>query len=161
MAEDYELVPFTKDCKLDEYLTIDTRLMKGTWQSKLDVRAVVLHGYLLRLCSVSAKNGWIDDEGNVFVKLKLQEMANILGVSKKTALCFKQQLEDNGLITIPEKYKVNNSRHTPPIYVNVIKSKNSKIITMSNKADKNKNKFNNFQQNDYDMKEIERELLDN
>ena len=155
---DNNLVPYSKDYKLDEYLSIDTRLLKEPWSGMLDVKAVILHGYLLRLCSVSEKNEWIDKDGNIYVKLRTQEMANYLGVTQKTAIKFKKQLEDAGLINIPESFKENNSRHTAPIYVNVIRRKSSNIINMNGN---NKNKFNNFQQNDYDMRKLEKELLDN
>lgn len=155
---DYNLVPYSKDYKLEEYLSIDSRLLKAPWNAMLDAKAVILHGYMLRLCSVSVKNNWIDKDGNIYIRLSTQEMANFLGVTQKTAIKFKQQLVEAKLISIPDAEKSNNSRHSYPIYVSVLKNKQNNIVKINESS---KNKFNNFQKNEYNMKELEKELLDN
>ena len=151
------LQDYNPNRKPKNYIQLETDLLKEPWNALLDVRAVVIYSQLIKLCAVSEKNGWIDENGKIFVKYSIDEMAALVGVTRKTASKFKHQLIDTGLIVIPGELKNTKSNHNYPIYVKQLDDGQSNVIPIKN----NKNKFNNFQQNDYEMSELENKLLEN
>ena len=65
---------------------------------KLSVEAKVLYGFLLDRMSLSAVNGWLDDEGRVFVYYTIEEVMKDFKCGNKKACSFLQELEDFELI---------------------------------------------------------------
>ena len=62
------------------------------------INAKLLYGLLLNRTTLSRKNDWVSDEGNVYVIYTIKQMANDLNRSErtvKTALC---ELENAGLL---------------------------------------------------------------
>lgn len=153
-----KLVYFDPDYNPKNYIFFEMNLLKEPWNRTLDPRAVIIYSYLLHLCRFSLKNGWIDDDNNVFVKFSVDDMAELLSVNRDTARKFKKQLVDAGLIEIPGEGKSKRTAHAYPIYVKVIREEQNNIIPLRKN---NNNKFNDFQQNDYDMKTLEEKLRDN
>lgn len=65
---------------------------------KLSLQAKVLYGFLLDRMSLSAENGWFDDEGRVFVYYTVAEVEKNFKCGNKKACSFFQELEDFELI---------------------------------------------------------------
>lgn len=162
MGDNIELVDYDKSNEPSDYIKTDVKLLKAPWNSILDCEAVIIYGQLLRLCTVSEKNGWIDKNNKIYVKFSVDEMADFLGVSRKTASKYKKQLLTAKLIEIPGEENIKKANHSFPIYVKQIKYGEIKNFnTSKTKRKTDSNKFNNFQQNDYDMEELENSIVDN
>ena len=66
--------------------------------SPLSLFAKILYGLLLDRMSLSAKNGWLDEEKRVYIIFKIEEIQDILGFSKKKSIEYLNELEDFGLV---------------------------------------------------------------
>ena len=64
----------------------------------LSLEAVVLYSLMLDRLSLSAKHGWVDSEGRVYIAFPRAEAAQALRCSTKTATRVFQELEDAKLI---------------------------------------------------------------
>ena len=62
------------------------------------MQAVVLYGMLLDRMSLSAKNGWMDEENRVYVIFSIQEIMEKFKCANKKAGQFLTELEEVGLI---------------------------------------------------------------
>ena len=58
----------------------------------------VLYGLLLDRVSLSRENGWIDDEGHVYVIFTLESIQMTMECSDKSATKYLSELEEFGLI---------------------------------------------------------------
>ena len=72
-----------------------------------------LYIYLLSLHELSEKNKWKDAEGRTFVICPRDKMADLIGVSTRTAIRLVKSLSDVGLVEI-KKQRYENS---PRMYV--------------------------------------------
>lgn len=154
-----KLVYYEPNFNPSNYIFFDMSLLKEPWNRTIDPRAAIIYSYLLNLCRFSEKNGWIDLDNKVYVKCRLEDLGNLVGVNRNTVRKFKQQLLDAGLIEIPGEQKSKRTTHAYPIYVKVIKPDQNNIVDL--KKRKNNNSFNNFRQNNYDMETLEEKLRDN
>lgn len=66
--------------------------------SPLSLSAKILYGLLLDRMSLSAKNGWLDEEKRVYIIFKIEEIQDILGFSKKKSIDYLNELEQFGLV---------------------------------------------------------------
>lgn len=62
--------------------------------SFLSAEAKILYGMLLDRMSLSAKNGWIDDENHVYIYFKLEDAMEFLGVGKDKGVKLFAELDD-------------------------------------------------------------------
>jgi len=69
--------------------------------SKISNNARILYTLLLDRHRISIKNGWFDDNGEVYIYFKREEMENQIGLSKITVLKVMQELKD--LFLVEEK----------------------------------------------------------
>ena len=65
------------------------------YRDKLNSDSKILYGFLLNRLTLSAKNNWIDENGNVFTRKEVQER---LDLSDKTVTKAFKQLKDCKLI---------------------------------------------------------------
>ncbi len=65
---------------------------------KLSSDAKLLYGLLLDRVSLSQKNGWVDEEGRIYVVFTLENTMQALNCSDKTATKMMMELENHGLI---------------------------------------------------------------
>ena len=84
-----ELFPFYRIPKL---LFQDSRFQP------LSTDAKTLYGILLDRMSLSARNGWLDKAGRVFIIYTVQEVQDSLGCADKKATKLLRELEEYGLI---------------------------------------------------------------
>ncbi len=66
--------------------------------SGLSDRAKFLYGLLLDRMSLSSRNGWLDEEGRVFIIYTVEDVKHDLQCSKNTAVKLLFELEEFGLI---------------------------------------------------------------
>ena len=58
----------------------------------------VLYGLLLDRVSLSMENGWIDDEGRVYIIFTLTTIRQAMNCAEKSAIKYLTELEECGLI---------------------------------------------------------------
>ena len=64
----------------------------------LSTDAKTLYGILLDRMGLSARNGWLDNMGRVYIIFTLQEVQSALGCADKKATKLLRELEECGLI---------------------------------------------------------------
>lgn len=65
----------------------------------LSAESKILYGILLDRMSLSVKNGWLDEQGRVYIIFRLEEIMMALGSADKKATRLMTELEKNaGLI---------------------------------------------------------------
>jgi hypothetical protein len=74
-------------------------LMEHEYYKNLSDRAKVLYGILLKRMDLSAKNGWFDDQGRVFIICTLEEIMETMNCADNKATKLMNELEEKcGLI---------------------------------------------------------------
>ena len=68
------------------------------YRDKLNSDSKILYGFLLNRLTLSAKNNWIDENGNVFLIFTRKEVQERLDLSDKTVTKAFKQLKDCKLI---------------------------------------------------------------
>lgn len=104
------------------FVQMPTWLFRGKY-ADLSANAKIAYALLRDRHSLSVQNGWIDDEGHVYMVYTQGELAEMLQVTRKTANVAIKTLEEYGLIereqqngyadkiylTIPDDTDANNS----------------------------------------------------
>ncbi len=71
---------------------------KWLLDTSLDPRAQILYSLMLERCLLSVKNGWVDEEGRVYIIFTISQMAQEMHISDKAARHAKRVLQTHGLI---------------------------------------------------------------
>ena len=66
------------------------------WNISADAK--MLYGILLDRMSLSAKNGWIDQNGRVYIIFTIEEIMNLMNLGNKKVNKMLKELEEHGLI---------------------------------------------------------------
>ncbi len=64
----------------------------------LSTDAKLVYGMLLDRSTLSRENGWIDEEGRVYIKFSLKSLQEAMKISEKSATKYFQELENIGII---------------------------------------------------------------
>ncbi len=80
------------------FFRIPKVLMKAPRYEGLRLEAKVLYGLMLDRMALSRKNGWLDEEGRVFIIYTNDSVSEDLSCSRQNTVLFLKQLEDAGLI---------------------------------------------------------------
>ena len=78
--------------RIPKVLFTDNRFQKISTEGK------VLYGLLLDRVSLSMENGWIDEEGRVYIIFTLNAIRQAMNCAEKSAIKYLTELEDFGLI---------------------------------------------------------------
>ena len=78
--------------RIPKVLFIDNRFQNISTEGK------VLYGLLLDRVSLSMENGWIDDEGRVYIIFTLTTIRQAMNCAEKSAIKYLTELEEFGLI---------------------------------------------------------------
>lgn len=78
--------------RIPKVLFTDNRFQKISTEGK------VLYGLLLDRVSLSRENGWIDEEGRVYIIFTLNAIRQAMNCAEKSAIKYLMELEDFGLI---------------------------------------------------------------
>ena len=87
-----------RQADLFSFIRIPKLLLTGQKYKKLSSDAKILYGHLLDRMNLSAENGWLDDEGRVFVYCKVDEAADLINCCEKKTIAVFKELEDIELI---------------------------------------------------------------
>ena len=68
------------------------------YKDKLNSDSKILYGFLLNRLTLSRKNNWFDEEGNVFLIFTRKVVQELLNLSDKTATKAFKQLKECKLI---------------------------------------------------------------
>lgn len=106
------LIPFTKNCKLTNYMALPRSLL----DADINETAKLMYVLLLDRAKLSAQNpAWIDSVGIPFVNYTIEQLAKDLHKGKSTVKQTLKTLEEEGLI---RRDHHKNSRANC-IYINV------------------------------------------
>ena len=86
---------FRQDTPLPTFLPLPHFVMAGTYSAN----AKLLYALLLGHTTLSQKNGWVSEEGHVYVIYTIRELAEDLQCSEKTVKALLNELERAELIT--------------------------------------------------------------
>ena len=95
-----EFIPYkAHECFEHLYYQIPMELFfNKNYIDKLNSDSKILYGFLLNRLTLSAKNNWIDEIGNVFLIFTRKEVQTMLNLSDKTATKAFKQLNECKLI---------------------------------------------------------------
>lgn len=169
-----EFIPYkAHECFEYLYYQIPMELFfNKKYKDKLNSDSKILYGFLLNRLTLSAKNNWVDDDGNVFLIFTRKEVQTMLNLSDKTATKAFKQLNECKLIhekkqgsTKPNLIYVGKIEHDEELTKVIRKNYESRIVksttydtenlrpNYNNNNYKNKvkkNSFQNYEQRNYD-----------
>lgn len=126
---------------------------------KLSSDAKLLYGLLLDRVSLSQRNGWVDENGRIYVVFTLDNIMISLNCSDKTATKMLVELEKHGLIERkrqgqgkPAIIYVKNFIHAENLRVLARKTSDSELVK-STTLDSEKVRSNNTEFNNTDISE--------
>ena len=109
-----EFIPYkAHECFEHLYYQIPMELFfNKNYRDKLNSDSKILYGFLLNRLTLSAKNNWIDEDGNIFLIFTRKDVQKMLNLSDKTATkAFKQlnecKLIHEHLVKIDEEANMN------------------------------------------------------
>lgn len=161
-----EFIPYkANECFEHLYYQIPMELFfNKKYKDNLNSDSKILYGFLLNRLTLSAKNNWVDEEGNVFLIFTRKEVQELLGLSDKTVTKAFKQLKDCKLIyekrqgaNKPNLIYVGKIEHDENLIKVIRKNYESRIVkstthdtenlrpNYNNNNYNNKEKKNNFQ----------------
>lgn len=89
-----------------KFYRIPALLLTEPGFKELPLGAVVLYGLLLDRTSLSAKNGWRDEHGRVYIRFRQSEAMDLLGVGKNTIIKLFNALDVRTGVGLIERIRV-------------------------------------------------------
>ncbi|WP_187620334.1 replication initiator protein A [Selenomonas ruminis] len=91
-----------QDIDNEVYYQLPKGLFSYRFYDGLDVKAKVLYAVLKDRMNLSRRNGWVEENGDIFLMFSYGDLATLLGMSK-TAICraFKKLVEYSLIETVP------------------------------------------------------------
>ena len=144
-------------------------LFNANYKNNLSLEAKMLYGFLLSQLTLSIKNNWQDENGDVYIILTREKVQKMLNISDKTATKAFKQLNKCKLIyekkqgqTKPNLIYVGKIKHDDTIPNMIRKNYDSRVVkntihdsenlrpNYNNNYNKRTNKNHvNFEQRDY------------
>lgn len=165
------------------FYRIPRALMKESRFKKLSAEAKILYGLMLDRMSLSAQNGWIDDDNRVFIYYTFENIMDDLGCAREKCTKILSELDSNKGIGLIEKKRQGQGKPSR-IYVMNFATISQKFENRTSRVSENelqevrktnpnynkKNKTNgviisdlpedNSRSEDTDMMELIREQID-
>ena len=116
-------------CEQFQFYRIPRRLILGAEFRFLSTDAKLLYGLLLDRVSLSQRNGWVDENGRIYVVFTLDNIMISLNCSDKTATKMLVELEKHGLI---ERKRQGQGKPVLIYVKNFIHSENLRVLTRKN-----------------------------
>ena len=153
---------YGQSSELFSFYRIPKLLFQDSRFQLLTTDAKTLYGILLDRMSLSARNGWLDKAGRVFIIYTVQEVQDSLGCADKKATKLLRELEEYGLI----ERKRRGLGKPDLIYVKNFSSESSKSIFQNRdfhdsggfknaSQDPSKSRCNKTKENDTEMSETD------
>ena len=139
------------------FYQVPMELFFNTKYKHLSLEAKVLYGLLLSQLTLSIKNNWQDENGNVYIILTREKAQELLNISDKTATKAFKQLNECKLIhekkqgaNKPNLIYVGKIEHDEELTKVIRKNYESRIVKSTTQDTENlRPKYNN---NNYDNK---------
>ena len=132
---------YGQSSELFSFYRIPKLLFQDSRFQLLSTDAKTLYGILLDRMSLSARNGWLDKAGRVFIIYTVQEVQDSLGCADKKATKLLRELEEYGLI----ERKRRGLGKPDLIYVKNFSSESSKTPYLNRDNDDSGTGENTFQ----------------
>ena len=169
-----EFIPYkANECFEHLYYQIPMELFfNPKYKDKLNSDSKILYGFLLNRLTLSKRNNWFDEEGNVFLIFTRKEVQNLLNLSDKTATKAFNQLKECKLINEkkqgankPNLIYVGKIDHNEDLIKLIRKNYESRIVKSTTHDTENlrpnynnnnynnkgkKNSYQNYEQRHYD-----------
>ena len=153
---------YGQSSELFSFYRIPKLLFQDSRFQPLSTDAKTLYGILLDRMSLSARNGWLDKAGRVFIIYTVQEVQDSLGCADKKATKLLRELEEYGLI----ERKRRGLGRPDLIYVKNFSAESSKSIFQNRdfhdsggfknaSQDPSKSRCNKTKENDTEMSETD------
>ena len=81
-----------------KFIQIPQALIKGKEFEDLPAISKLLYGLLRDRCTLSRKNGWVDNENRVYIIYQIADIQEDMGLSEKMAIKYLNDLESFGLV---------------------------------------------------------------
>lgn len=101
----------------------------------VSVEAKVLYGLLLDRMSLSIRNGWLDDDGRVYIYFTLEEAIEFLGFGKDKLVKLFQELDRDRGIGLIERKKQGQGKPTKIYVKNFILPGNEPLTSEKQKSE--------------------------
>lgn len=82
----------------DEFLRFPMTLLANPQYKAMSLEAKFIYSLLLNRLTLSQKNGWINEDGEVYLIYTREDAANMLNISYKKTIAAFRELIDNGLL---------------------------------------------------------------
>ena len=169
-----DFIPYkAHECFEHLYYQIPMELFfNKNYKDKLNSDSKILYGFLLNRLTLSAKNNWVDKDGNIFLIFTRKEVQELLGLSDKTVTKAFKQLNECKLIhekkqgaNKPNLIYVGKIDHDKNLMQVIRKNYESRIVKSTTHDTENlrpnynnnnynnkgkKNGYQNYEQRDYD-----------
>ena len=109
------------------FYRIPKALFTDSHYETMTMEARVLYGLLLDRMGLSARNGWLDDRGRVFIYFTLEDAMAMMGFGHNKAVRHFKELESIGLI---ERKKQGQGRVFSSIFFSIIVMRSSSMGTV-------------------------------
>ena len=153
---------YGQSSELFSFYRIPKLLFQDSRFQPLSTDAKTLYGILLDRMSLSARNGWLDKAGRVFIIYTVQEVQDSLGCADKKSTKLLRELEEYGLI----ERKRRGLGKPSLVYVKNFSAESSKSIFQNRdfhdsggfknaSQDPSKSRCNKTKENDTEMSETD------
>lgn len=103
------------------YYSVPKVLLEDDEYKDLRLDAKMLYAVLKDRLKLSAKNGWVDEMGRVYLEYSNRELQELLGCSKSTVITIRKNLTEHGLIYEESQFTSADGQVANRIYLgNVI-----------------------------------------
>lgn len=85
---------YGREAEQFSFYRVPTVLFTDEQYKDISSEAKVLYGILLKRMDLSAKNGWLDEQGRVYIIFRLEEIMERLGCADKKATRLMDELEE-------------------------------------------------------------------
>lgn len=89
---------YINDINQNNFITLPLSLVITKKYKKLSSDSKLFYGLLIRRQYLSLKNNWFDEKNRVYLIFSIEEIIEVIGVGKNTAIKMLKELEDFGLI---------------------------------------------------------------
>lgn len=94
------------------FYRIPKPLMTDPYFRKLSSDAKILYGIMLDRMSLSAKNGWVDNGGHVYIYFSIEDIMEYLGCGRNKAVGLLKELDEKDGIGLIEKRRQGQGKPT-------------------------------------------------
>lgn len=119
--KDFNAITVNQLATSEVYISIPKSLIEDERYKELRVESKLLYGILKDRLKLSAKNGWVDEEGRPYLEYSNAELMELFNCSKGKILAIRKDLANHGLIFEYSQFTKGDGQVANRIYVgNVI-----------------------------------------